>query len=80
MPANMTTHTDTELDAARRKLLTDATAADLTAARVALGQLIAYIVQLQSRLPLLDDMALSAARRQARDLRQCAEALAIGVN
>ena len=65
MPANLTTRVDTELDAARRKLLTDATAA----ARVALGQLIAYIVQLQSRLPLLDDMALQDARRQARDLR-----------
>ena len=29
MPANMTTHTDTELDTARRALLTEATAADL---------------------------------------------------
>ena len=78
MPANMTHHA-TELDTARRALLTEAATADLTAARIALGRLIAHAVQLQSRLPLLDDMALDAARRQARDLRQCAEALAVGV-
>ena len=69
MPANMTTHTDTELDDARRALLTEATAADLIATRIALGQLTAYATQLQARLPLLDDMALQDARRQARDLR-----------
>lgn len=69
MPANMTTHTDTELDTARRALLTEATAADLIATRIALGQLTAYATQLQARLHLLDDMALQDARRQARDLR-----------
>ena len=76
MPANMTT----TLDDARRRLLTDDARDNLKAARIAFGRLTAYTVQLQAQLDAgrLDAAALAAVVRQARDLRQCAEAL--GVN
>ena len=73
MPANLTTQRDT----ARRALLTEATAADLAAARVALGRATAWAVQTQQQLETLDDAALSAAHNYAWDLRHVAERLTV---
>ena len=73
MSANMTT----TLDDARRALLTEATAADLAAARVALAQAVAWATQTQQQLATLDDAALSAAHPWARHLRHVAERLTV---
>ena len=73
MPANLTTQRDT----ARRALLTEATAADLTAARMALGRATAWATQTQQQLETLDDAALSVAHTWARHLRHVAERLTV---
>ena len=75
MSANLTT----QLDDARRALLTEATAADLAAARVALGRATAWATQTQQQLATLDDAALSAAHDWARDLRHVAERLTVNL-
>lgn len=80
MPANMTHHA-TGIDAARRQHLTDAALNDAGAAEAGLLRLVAYIAGQRDILALgtLDDDALYAVRRQLGDLRQCAEALGVGV-
>lgn len=80
MPANMTHHM-TETDAARRQHLTYAALNDAGAAERALLALVAEIARLRDLLSLgtLDDAALYAVRRQLGDLRQCAEALGVGL-
>ena len=73
MPANMTT----QLDDARRALLTDNARDNLQAARIAFGRLTAYTVQLQSHLDAgrLDAETLATVARQARYLKLFAEEL-----
>lgn len=86
MPTNMTHYTDdpaanaAAIMAADMRRITTAALNDAGAAVVALQRLGAYIAELQAAIGLgtLDYMALEAARRQLRDLRQAAEAL--GVN
>ena len=75
MPSNLTT----ALDNARRTIVTEATAADLAAARVALGRATAWATQTQQQLATLDDAALSAAHDWARDLRHVAERLTVNL-
>ena len=67
--------------AARRRLLTYAALADADAAERGLLRLVAYITERRNLLSLgsLDDDALAAVRRQLGDLRQCAEALGVGL-
>ena len=76
-PINMT-HTQ---DAARRALQREAIHAHAAAARAALARLPAYANGLLTLATDddTDDATLTAAARQARDLRQCAEALAEGL-
>jgi len=64
---------------ARRRQLTNLALADAGAAEAALLALVAHIAHLRDWLSggMLDDDALSAVRRQLRDLRQCAEALGV---
>lgn len=70
-----------KMAAARRRLLTYAALDDAGAAEHALLALVAYIAAQRDRLALggLDDDALYAVRRQLGDLRQCAEALGVGL-
>ena len=65
------------LAAERRRALLYAALNDAGAAEAGLLRLVAYIAGQRDLLALgqLDDAALSAARRQLADLRQCAEAL-----
>lgn len=67
--------------AVRRQHLTYAALNDAGAAEAALLRLVAYIAGLRDAIALgtLDDDALYAARRQLGDLRQCAEALGVGI-
>lgn len=67
--------------AARRRQLTYAALHDAGAAEAGLLRLVAYIAAQRDRLALgmLDDDALYAVRRQLGDLRQCAEALGVGL-
>ena len=67
--------------AARRCILTDAALTDAGAAERWLLALVAEIARLRDLLGSgqLDDAALYAVRRQLGDLRQCAEALGVGV-
>ena len=76
MPANLTTTLDDQA-AARRALLRERAQADLSAATAALARLTTYAIGLQRLLCDADDATLKAANEQARDLRQCAEALAV---
>ena len=64
---------------ATRRELTNAALNDAGAAEAALLALVAHIAHLRDWLSgwMLDDDALSAVRRQLRDLRQCAEALGV---
>ena len=66
---------------ARRRTLTYAALADAGAAEAGLLKLVAYIAGQRDLLALgiLDDAALAAVRRQLGDLRQCAEALGVGL-
>lgn len=73
MPSNLTT----ALDNARRTIVTEATAADLAAARVALAKAAAWAVQTAQQLPTLDDASLWAAHEWARDLRQMTERMTV---
>ena len=65
----------------RRRALTDAALTDAGAAERAFLALVAEIARLRDLLSLgqLDDAALYAVRRQLGDLRQCAEALGVGL-
>ncbi len=65
----------------RRRALTDAALNDAGAAEAGLLRLVAYIAAQRDLLALgtLDDAALYAVRRQIGDLRQCAEALEVGL-
>ena len=67
--------------AARRRQLTNAALHDAGAAEAGLLRLVAYIAARRDLLALgmLDDDALYAVRRQLGDLRQCAEALGVGL-
>ena len=69
------------LNAERRRELTNAALNDAGAAEAGLLRLVAYIAGQRDLLALgqLDDAALSAVRRQLGDLRQCAEALGVGL-
>ena len=80
MPANMTHHA-TGIDAARRQHLTYAALNDAGAAEQWLLRLVAEVARLRDLLALgtLDDAALYALPRQLGDLRQCAEALGVGL-
>ena len=75
-----TTEPTPQVDA-RRRLLTYAALADADAAERGLLRLVAYIAALRDLLSSgsLDDAALAAVRRQLGDLRQCAEALGVGL-
>ena len=66
---------------ARRRLLTYAALADADAAERGLLRLVAYIAAQRDLLSSgsLDDDAVYAVRRQLGDLRQCAEALGVGL-
>ena len=65
----------------RRQQLTYAALNDAGAAEAGLLRLVAYIAGQRDLLALgtLDDDALYAVRRQLGDLRQCAEALGVGL-
>ena len=79
---NMTARTNAEeATAARRTALTYAGLADAGAAEAALLKLVAEVARLRDLLATgtLDDDALYAVRRQLADLRQCAEALGVGL-
>ena len=69
------------LAAERRRALLDAALNDAGAAEAGLLRLVAYIAGQRDLLALgtLDDDALYAVRRQLGDLRQCAEALGVGL-
>ena len=69
------------LAAERRRALLYAALNDAGAAEAGLLRLVAYIAAQRDLLALgqLDDDALYAVRRQLADLRQCAEALALGL-
>ena len=69
------------LAAERRRALLYAALNDAGAAEAGLLRLVAYIAGQRDLLALgqLDDAALSAVRRQLADLRQCAEALGVGL-
>ena len=69
------------LAAERRRALTYAALDDAGAAEAGLLKLVAEIARLRDLLSLgtLDDAALYAVRRQLGDLRQCAEALGVGL-
>lgn len=68
------------LAAERRRALTYAALNDGGAAEAGLLRLVAYIAERRALLALgtLDD-AVYAVRRQLGDLRQCAEALGVGL-
>lgn len=70
------------LAARRRQHLTYAALHDAGAAEAGLLRLVAYIAAQRDLLALgtLDDAALYAVRRQLGGLRQCAEALGVGVS
>ena len=65
----------------RRRAMTYAALNDAGAAEAGLLHLVAYIAAQRGLLSLgtLDDAALYAVRRQLGDLRQCAEALGVGL-
>ena len=65
----------------RRRALLYAALNDAGAAEAGLLKLVAEIARLRDLLSLgtLDDAALYAVRRQLGDLRQCAEALGVGL-
>jgi hypothetical protein len=65
----------------RRRALVYAALNDAGAAEAGLLRLVAEIARLRDLLALgtLDDAALYAVRRQLGDLRQCAEALGVGL-
>ena len=69
------------LAAERRRALFYAALNDAGAAEAGLLRLVAYIAAQRDLLSLgtLDDAALYAVRRQLGDLRQCAEALGVGL-
>ncbi len=69
------------LAAERRRALTYAALNDAGAAEAGLLRLVAEIARQRDLLALgtLDDDALYAVRRQLGDLRQCAEALGVGL-
>ena len=69
------------LAAERRRALRYAALNDAGAAEAGLLRLVAEIARLRDLLALgtLDDAALYAVRRQLGDLRQCAEALGVGL-
>ena len=69
------------LAAERRRALTYAALSDAGAAEPWLLRLVAEVARLRDLLALgtLDDAALYAVRRQLGDLRQCAEALGVGL-
>ena len=69
------------LAAERRRAMTDAALTDAGAAEAGLLKLVADIARLRDLLGAgaLDDAALYAVRRQLGDLRQCAEALGVGL-
>ena len=69
------------LAAERRRALRYAALNDAGAAEAGLLRLVAYIAGQRDLLALgtLDDAALYAVRRQLGDLRQCAEALGVGL-
>ena len=69
------------LAAERRRALLYAALNDAGAAEAGLLRLVAYIAALRDLLSSgsLDDAALAAVRRQLGDLRQCAEALGVGL-
>ena len=69
------------LAAERRRALTYAALNDAGAAEQWLLRLVAEVARLRDLLALgtLDDAALYAVRRQLGDLRQCAEALGVGL-
>ena len=75
-----TTEPTPQVDA-RRRLLTYAALADADAAERGLLRLVAYIAAQRDLLSSgsLDAAALAAVRRQLGDLRQCAEALGVGL-
>ena len=75
-----TTEPTPQVDA-RRRLLTYAALADADAAERGLLRLVAYIAAQRDLLSSgsLDDDAVYAVRRQLGDLRQCAEALGVGL-
>lgn len=79
-PASIVAALD-EQAAVRRRQLTYAALNDAGAAETALLALVAYIAAQRDLLGLgaLDDDALYAVRRQLGDLRQCAEALGVGL-
>ena len=65
----------------RRRAMTDAALTDAGAAERAFLALVAEIARLRDLLGAgtLDDASLYAVRRQLGDLRQCAEALGVGL-
>ena len=65
----------------RRRAMTYAALNDAGAAEAGLLRLVAEIARLRDLLALgtLDDDALYAVRRQLGDLRQCAEAVGVGL-
>ena len=69
------------LAAERRRVRLYAALNDAGAAEAGLLRLVAEIARLRDLLALgtLDDAALYAVRRQLGDLRQCAEALGVGL-
>ena len=69
------------LAAERRRALLYAALNDAGAAEQWLLRLVAEVARLRDLLALgaLDDAALYAVRRQLGDLRQCAEALGVGL-
>ena len=69
------------LAAERRRALLYAALNDAGAAEAGLLGLVAEVARLRDLLSLgsLDDAALYAVRRQLGDLRQCAEALGVGL-
>ena len=69
------------LAAERRRAMTDAALTDAGAAEAGLLRLVAEVARLRELLGsgTLDDAALYAVRRQLGDLRQCAEALGVGL-
>ena len=69
------------LAAERRRALLYAALNDAGAAEAGLLRLVAEIARLRELLGsgTLDDAALYAVRRQLGDLRQCAEALGVGL-
>jgi hypothetical protein len=69
------------LTTTRRQQLTYAALNDAGAAEAGLLRLVAEVARLRDLLALgqLDDDAVYAVRRQLGDLRQCAEALGVGL-